>query len=106
MINRQHPLPVVQQCKILAIARSSFYYTPQEVSAADLVLMQQIDRLHLEYPFAGSRMLRDLLRQDGINCRAQACGHLDAKNGHRGSLPASSHHQAAPRTQGVSVLAA
>lgn len=65
MINRQHPLPVIQQCKILAIARSSLYYTPREVSAADLALMQQIDRLHLEFPFAGSRMLRDLLRQDG-----------------------------------------
>ena len=67
MINRQHPLPVVQQCQVLAIARSSFYYTHREVSAADLALMRQIDRLHLEYPFAGSRMLRDLLRQDGAS---------------------------------------
>ncbi|MBL7131190.1 MAG: IS3 family transposase [Candidatus Omnitrophica bacterium] len=67
MINRQHPLPVVQQCKILAIARSSVYYTSLEISAADVVLMHQIDRLHLEYPFAGSRMLRDLLRQDGVS---------------------------------------
>jgi putative transposase len=67
MINRQHPLPVVQQCQVLAIARSSFYYTRREISAADLALMRQIDRLHLEYPFAGSRMLRDLLRQDGAS---------------------------------------
>lgn len=67
MITRQHSLPMVQQCKILEIARSSFYYTPQEVSAADLALMHQIDKLHLAYPFAGSRMLRDLLRQDGFS---------------------------------------
>lgn len=67
MITRQHSLPMVQQCKILAIARSSFYYTPQEASAADLSLMHQIDKLHLAYPFAGSRMLRDLLRQDGFS---------------------------------------
>lgn len=67
MITRQHSLPVVQQCKILAIARSSFYYTPQEVSATDLALMHQIDKLHLAYPFAGSRMLRDLLRQGGFS---------------------------------------
>ena len=67
MINRQHPLPVVQQCQVPAIARSSFYYTHREVSAADLALMRQIDRLHLEYPFPGSRMLRDLLRQDGAS---------------------------------------
>jgi len=65
MINREHALPVVQQCKILGIARSSAYYTPRPISEADLMLMLQIDILHLEFPFAGSRMLRDILRQDG-----------------------------------------
>ena len=65
MIDRQHPLPVVRQCNILGIARASFYYTPRAVSAADLALMRQIDRLHLAHPFAGSRVLRDLLGQDG-----------------------------------------
>jgi len=65
MINREHALPVVQQCKILGIARSSAYYTPRPISEADLMLMFQIDILHLEFPFAGSRMLRDILRQDG-----------------------------------------
>jgi putative transposase len=65
MIDRQHPLPVVRQCQILEIARSSVYYVPQPVSAADLALMRRIDELHLQYPFAGSRMLRDLLRLNG-----------------------------------------
>ena len=65
MIDRQHRLPVVRQCQILEIARSSVYYVPQPVSAADLALMRRIDELHLQYPFAGSRMLRDLLRLNG-----------------------------------------
>lgn len=62
MINPAHPLPVTRQCQLLGLPRSSVYYTPPPVSAATLVLMHQLDELHLEYPFAGSRMLRDLLR--------------------------------------------
>ena len=65
MINRKHPLPMVQQCRILELSRSSVYYLPQPVSTADLALMRQIDELHLQYPFAGSRMLRDILQLNG-----------------------------------------
>ena len=39
------------------------------VSDADLLLMCRIDGLHLEQPFAGSRMLRGLLRAEGIEVR-------------------------------------
>ena len=110
MITRQHPLPVVQQCKILAIARSSFYYTPQEVSAANLALMHQIDKLHLAYPFAGSRMLRDLLRQDGFSVGRRHVTTLMRKMGiealYQRPRTTKPHHQAAPRAQGVSILAA
>ncbi len=66
MIDRTHDLPVVQQCKILSLSRSTAYYKPQETSPSDLALMRRIDELHLDYPFAGSRMLRDLLRRDGF----------------------------------------
>jgi putative transposase len=65
MIDRTHALPVVRQCQILSLARSTAYYRPQEVSETDLALMRRIDALHLEYPFAGSRMLRDMLRREG-----------------------------------------
>ena len=65
MIDRSHDLPVVRQCRVLGIARSTAYYTPEPVSPEDLALMRWIDELHLEFPFAGSRMLRDLLRHDG-----------------------------------------
>ena len=66
MITPQHPLPITRQCQLLALPRSSAYYTPQPVPPADLALMCQIDELHLEHPFAGSRMLRDLLRLWGV----------------------------------------
>ena len=54
MIDRQHPLPVVRQCRLVAVARSSVYAAPRPVAAATLALMRQIDELHLQYPFAGS----------------------------------------------------
>ena len=66
MIDRAHKLPIQQQAKVLKISRSSVYYAPRPVSATDLMLMRRIDELHLNYPFAGSRMLRDMLSQQGL----------------------------------------
>ena len=66
MIDRVHALPLVQQASLLRLSRSSVYYLPRPVPPARLVVMHRIDALHLEYPFAGSRMLRDLLRAEGI----------------------------------------
>lgn len=66
MIDRKHSLPLVRQARELGISRGSVYYLPRPVSPADLAIMRRIDELHLEFPFAGSRMLRDLLRQEGI----------------------------------------
>jgi putative transposase len=65
MIDRKHALPLVRQARELGISRGSVYYLPRPVSPADLAIMRRIDELHLEFPFAGSRMLRDLLRQEG-----------------------------------------
>ena len=65
MIDRDHELSVSRQARALGINRGSVYYLPRPVSDADLKLMRRIDELHLEYPFAGSRMLRGLLRQEG-----------------------------------------
>ena len=65
MIDGGHDLPVMRQAQLLELSRSAVYYRPQPTSAADLALMRRIDELHLEHPFAGARMLRDLLRQDG-----------------------------------------
>ena len=65
MIDRTHALPVVRQCQLLELARSTAYAQPRPVSASDLALMRRIDELHLASPFAGARMLRDLLRREG-----------------------------------------
>ena len=66
MIDPEDELPISKQVEILQISRSSVYYKPRPVSEADLWLMRRIDELHLNHPFAGSRMLRDLLRQQGL----------------------------------------
>jgi putative transposase len=66
MIDRGHELALIRQAKLLKLSRSSVYYRPRPVSPADLAIMRRIDELHLDYPFAGSRMLRDLLRGEGI----------------------------------------
>ena len=66
MIDRTHQLPVSKQVKALGISRGSLYYRPKPVSEEDQCLMNRIDQLHLECPFAGGRMLRDLLRQEGL----------------------------------------
>src|SRR5664279_263227 len=66
MIDRKHDLSITKQAKALNISRGSIYYLPRPVSAADLAVMRRMDELHLELPFAGSRMLRDLLNAEGV----------------------------------------
>jgi putative transposase len=65
MIARAHDLPITKQAKVLNISRGSVYYLPRPVSVSDLALMRRLDELHLEFPFAGSRMLRGLLAAEG-----------------------------------------
>ena len=65
MIEHNHKLSLTRQAALLGISRGSVYYQPRPVSDTDLRLMRRIDELHLDYPFAGSRMLAGLLRQDG-----------------------------------------
>ena len=65
MINRGHDLALTKQAALLGISRGSVYYEPMPVSPEDLALMRRMDELHLEFPFAGSRMLRDLLAAEG-----------------------------------------
>jgi putative transposase len=66
MIDHSHALPLARQAEALGISRGSVYYAPRPVSASDLALMRRMDELHLDYPFAGSRMLRDLLVAEGF----------------------------------------
>lgn len=64
MIDRTHALPITRQAEALGISRGAVYYVPRPTSAWDLALMRAIDVLHLDFPFAGARMLRRLLRAD------------------------------------------
>ena len=65
MIDREHDLSITRQAKVLQISRGSVYDLPRPVSPDDLAITQRLDRLHLEFPFAGSRMLRGLLAAEG-----------------------------------------
>jgi putative transposase len=67
MIDREHKLPIARQAKALNISRGAVYYKPRPVSPEDLAIMRRIDELHLEYPFAGSRMMRDFLNRAGVS---------------------------------------
>ena len=66
MIDRTHDLAVTRQAELVGIPRSSVYSLPAPVSEADLALMRRIDALHLAHPYAGARMLRDMLKREGI----------------------------------------
>jgi putative transposase len=66
MIDRGHDLALATQADLLGVARSTLYRQPRPVPAADLAVMRRIDELHLDYPFAGSRMMRDMLVNEGV----------------------------------------
>ena len=66
MIDPIHKLPISRQTQLLGLARSTAYYQPKPVPESDLALMAAMDRLHLDYPFMGSRALRDILRRTGF----------------------------------------
>ena len=107
MIDRDHDLPIAPAGEGAGGGcRSSVYYKPRPVSAEDLKLMRRIDELHLEHPFAGARMLRDLLWREGVAVGRRHVTTLTEADGDRGDLSAAEHEQARAGTQGLSVSAA
>ena len=82
MIRRNHPdLSISQQCKLVNLSRSAFYYTSIGIDAATLALMKQIDRVFTKYPFFGSRQIAAYLRRDGIVAGRHRIRRLMAKMG-------------------------
>ena len=67
MIDRDHDLALSRQEVLLELGRSGLYDEPRPVPPSELAIMRRIDALHLDYPFASSRMLRDLLRGEGVS---------------------------------------
>jgi putative transposase len=66
MTDRDHRLSLTRQAELLGVSRGILYYEPRPICADDLKLMRRIDELHMDYPFAGSRMMKGLLRQEGF----------------------------------------
>jgi putative transposase len=81
MIDRSHELPITRQANVLNIGRGSVYYKPRPVPAEALAIMRRIDELHLDYPFAGSRMLRDMLGREGVEIGRQRVAGLMKRMG-------------------------
>jgi putative transposase len=81
MIDRTHPLPIKRQAELLSFSRGTAYYHPEPISTADLVLIRRIDELHLEWPFAGARMLRDILHREGVEVGRRHVGTLMRRMG-------------------------
>jgi putative transposase len=81
MIDRTNVLPLTRQANLLRLSRSSLYAVPRPVPPARLAIMHRIDALHLEHPFAGSRMLRDMLRLEGVAIGRQAVATLMRRMG-------------------------
>ena len=81
MIDRGNVLSLTQQAKLLRLSRSSVYSLPRPVPPARLTIMHRIDALHLDHPFAGSRMLRDMLRLEGVTIGRQAVATLMRRMG-------------------------
>lgn len=79
MIDQTHELSISRQAELLGISRSSVYYLPQPTPESDLRLMRRLDELHLEHPFAGARMLRDMLKLAGIEVGRKHVGTLMKK---------------------------
>jgi putative transposase len=96
MIDRAHDLPIAKQAKALNISRGSVYL-PRPVPHADLAIMRGIDRLHLECPFAGSRMLRGLLAAEGCKIGRRRMKTLMRRIGGRSALSPSPHRAAGAR---------
>ena len=81
MIDRTHKLPISRQARLAGISRGSVYYIPRPVNATDLALMKKMDRLHLEHPFMGARMLRDQLNRQGFEVGRKHVGKLMKRMG-------------------------
>ena len=96
MIDRDHQLPITRQARLLGMSRGAVYYLPRPVSAADLALMLKIDKLHLEHPFMGARMLRDQLRKDGMHVDRRHIGTLMQRMGIEALAPQPGTSKRAP----------
>ena len=100
MMDHAHVLSLSRQAKALGISRGSIYYQAQPVSDADLAVMRPIDEVHLNYPFAGSRMLQGfLVREARASLGRYINGFYNTKHPHSsldGKTPDEAYFNALP----------
>ena len=106
MIDRDHSLSVVCQCQLLALSRSSVYYRPMAAPPEELVLIRLIDELHLQFPWMGSRSLRDQINWAGIPISRDRVRSVMGKLSHPRDLPQAAHHDSQTGPHDLSVSAA
>ena len=107
MIDRGHDLPIARkQAEVLRISRGSIYYLPRPVPEADLAIMRRLDRLHLEFPFAGSRMLRGLLVAEGCKIGRRHVKTLMQRMGIEAPLSPSRRPNPSPATKSTHICCA
>ena len=85
-IHEKHDLSKTRRCELLDVPRSSAYYRGEPASEADLAVMRLIDEIYLQWPFYGSRRMRDELEERGQSpiparpersfARMRASGHI------------------------------
>ena len=106
MVDRKHPkLPIVRQCALLGVSRSSLYYRPRAASEEDLSLMGEIDRQYLETPLLRVQADEDLAGAARGTGKPEAGAAADACHGAAGHLPAAWHHRPVSRAPGLSLPA-
>jgi putative transposase len=67
---KDHELPIVRQCQVLEIARSSVYRRPVQDTENNQDLKRLIKDIHSKHPDLGSRRMCDALRDRGHSiCR-------------------------------------
>ena len=75
-IHEKHDLSKTRRCELLDVPRSSAYYRRESVSEADLAVMRLIDETYLQWPFYGSRRMRDELEERGLLVAVKMRGYL------------------------------
>jgi putative transposase len=78
MIDAEHAIGLGRQAQLLDLSRASLSYRPQPTSGEESAVMRRIDEMHLEHPFAGARMLREICWVSAAFPSAASMSRVDA----------------------------
>ena len=104
MVDPTHArLSIVRQCRLVSVARSSFYYEGTGESPVNLRLLRGIDAQFLETPFYGSRQMTRWLRRQGDTVSRKRVRRLMRLLGGARDLPTAQDVSGGPGAQGLSL---